>query len=107
LGRCPGEGNGNPLQYSCLENPMDREAWLGYSPRGRKESDTTEQLHFQHFPLGLTGFYLPVQGTLKSLIQHHSSKASVLQCSAFFMDQAGLHFFMKYPVYEEWTSVPS
>ena len=27
LGRCPGEGNGNPLQYSCLENPMAREAW--------------------------------------------------------------------------------
>ena len=27
LGRFPGEGNGNPLQYSCLENPMDREVW--------------------------------------------------------------------------------
>ena len=27
LGRCPGEGNGNPLQYSCLENPMDGGAW--------------------------------------------------------------------------------
>ena len=27
LVRCTGEGNGNPLQYSCLENPMDREAW--------------------------------------------------------------------------------
>jgi len=27
LGRSPGEGHGNPLQYSCLENPMDREAW--------------------------------------------------------------------------------
>ena len=27
LGRSPGEGTGNPLQYSCLENPMDREAW--------------------------------------------------------------------------------
>ena len=27
LGRSPGEGNGNPLQHSCLENPMDREAW--------------------------------------------------------------------------------
>ena len=26
-GRSPGEGNGNPLQYSCLENPMDGEAW--------------------------------------------------------------------------------
>ena len=92
LGRSPGEGNGNPLQYSCLENPMDRGAWwaspqsykeldipeqlmlsqqiwrkawqptpvflpgeshgqrslVGYSPRGRKESDTTERLHF-HF----------------------------------------------------------
>ena len=27
LGRSPGEGNGDPLQYSCLENPMDRGAW--------------------------------------------------------------------------------
>ena len=27
LGRSPGEVNGNPVQYSCLENPMDREAW--------------------------------------------------------------------------------
>jgi len=26
-GRCPGEGNGNPLQYSCLENPMERGSW--------------------------------------------------------------------------------
>ena len=39
LGRSPGEGNGNPLQYSCLENSMDRGAWWGH-----KESDTTEQL---------------------------------------------------------------
>ena len=28
LGRSPGEGNGNPLQYSCLGNPMDRGPWL-------------------------------------------------------------------------------
>ena len=27
LGRSPGEGNGHPIQYSCLENPIDREAW--------------------------------------------------------------------------------
>ena len=42
-GRFPGEGNGNPLQYSCLENPMDRGAWslAGYGPWGSKESDTT------------------------------------------------------------------
>jgi len=29
LGRSPGEGNGNPLLYSCLENPMDRGSWWG------------------------------------------------------------------------------
>ena len=32
-GRSSGEGNGNPLQYSCLENPMDR-SLVGYSPQG-------------------------------------------------------------------------
>ena len=31
-GRSHGERNGNPLQYSCLENPMDKGAWQGYSP---------------------------------------------------------------------------
>ena len=46
LGRSPGEGNGNPLQDYCLENPMDRRSLVGYSPWGRKESDTTERLHF-------------------------------------------------------------
>ena len=33
-GRSPGEGNGNPLQYSCLENSMDREAWCGLQSMG-------------------------------------------------------------------------
>ena len=48
-GRSPGEGNGNPLQYSCLENPMDRAAWWAIVTLwGGKESDTTERLHF-HF----------------------------------------------------------
>ena len=41
LRRFPRGGNGNPLQYSFLENPMDREAWWVYSPWGRKESDRT------------------------------------------------------------------
>ena len=41
-GRSPGGGNGNPLQCSCLENPMDRRAWRATVHRGRKESDRTE-----------------------------------------------------------------
>ena len=36
LGKCPGEGNDNPLQYSCLENPMDREAWWGHKEMPQK-----------------------------------------------------------------------
>ena len=36
LGRPPGEGNGNPLQYSCLENPMDRGAWWATVHEGCK-----------------------------------------------------------------------
>ena len=42
LGRSPGEGNGNPLQYSCLGNPMDRGAWWATVHGVTKESDTTE-----------------------------------------------------------------
>ena len=45
-GRSPGEGNGNPLQYSCLENPTEELG--GLESIGRKEPDMTEQLHF-HF----------------------------------------------------------
>ena len=42
-GRSPGEGNGTPLQYSCLENSMDRGP-MGYSPWSCKESDTAQQV---------------------------------------------------------------
>ena len=47
-GRSPGEGHGNPLQYSCLENPMDGGEWWVTVHRVA-ESDTTEQLHFTFF----------------------------------------------------------
>ena len=46
LGRSPGEGNGNPLQCSCLENPMDRGAWWA-TVRGVTKSQT--QLSNYHF----------------------------------------------------------
>ena len=43
LGRSPGEGSGNPLQYSCLENPMGRGAWRT-SVHGVAELDITKRL---------------------------------------------------------------
>ena len=48
LGRSPGEGNGTPLRYSCLENSHGRRSLVGYSTWGREESLMTERLHF-HF----------------------------------------------------------
>ena len=42
LGRSPGGGHGNPLQYSYLENPMDRGAWWAAVHGDAKELDTTE-----------------------------------------------------------------
>ena len=54
--RCPGEGHGNPLQYSCLENPMDREAWwatvygVSKSQTCLKQLSTTQHRNLNNFP---------------------------------------------------------
>ena len=83
--------------------PWMEELGAGYCPWGRKESGMTERLHFlftfsfsiipsKEIP-GLISFrmhwldLLAGQGTLKNLLQHHSSKASILRCSAFFIVQ--------------------
>ena len=54
-GRSPGEGNGNPLQYSCLENPVDRGAWWatvhGVSKSWTRLSDLTSLSHCKLWPL--------------------------------------------------------
>ena len=44
-GRSPGEGNGNTIQYSCLENPIDRGAWRATVHGVTKELDMTKQLN--------------------------------------------------------------
>ena len=59
LGRSPGGGHGNPLQYSCLENPHGQRILAGYSPWGHEESDTAEQLstaQLNHHPIYLQAF---------------------------------------------------
>ena len=63
LGRSPGKGNGNPFQYSCLENTHEQKSLVCYSPWSRKELDATE---------GLT---LSLSHTLQALLKyHHLSK---------------------------------
>ena len=49
-GRSPGEGHGNPIQYSFLENPHEQRSLVGYSPWGHKVSDAVERLskHIEH-----------------------------------------------------------
>ena len=51
LGRSPGGGHGNTLQYSRLENPMDRGAWRATDHGVTKESDMTERLTTSSFTL--------------------------------------------------------
>ena len=47
-GRSPGGGNGNPLQYSCLENPMDRGAWQATVHGVAKSWTRLKRLHHHH-----------------------------------------------------------
>ena len=49
LGRSPGGGHGNLLQYFCLENPHGQKSLVGYSPWDRKEADITERLSTQYY----------------------------------------------------------
>ena len=72
-GRSPGEGLGNPLQYSCLENPMDRRAWRATVYRVTKSQTQLKRLthtHTQHMPrsriAGSYGSFMP--SVLKNLL---------------------------------------
>ena len=58
LGRSPGEGNGNPFQYSCLENPMDRGAWWATVHGVTKNQTRVNDFTFAFFPAAYDPFYL-------------------------------------------------
>ena len=66
-GRSPGEGNGNPLQYSCLENPMDRGAWWA-TVRGVAESDTKKLMHLEFHKSWATSPLPPRVSSLSSWV---------------------------------------
>ena len=66
-GRSPGKGNGNPLEYSCLEDPMDGGVWWA-TVHGVTESDTTEQLHFLYHQRHLGSPVAPKHLQIKSLL---------------------------------------
>ena len=53
LGRSPGEGNGNPFQYSCPGESHGRRSLVGYSPWGCEQLDMTERLHVQFFSFSI------------------------------------------------------
>ena len=74
-GRSLGEGNGSPLQYSCMENSMDRGAWQAIVQWGCKEPDMTEQL-------SLTQTYLVQQNVKNNQDNFEENKSTqlVLPC---------------------------
>ena len=74
LGRSPGEGNGNPLQYSWWENPHGQRSLEGYSPWGHKEPDMTDRLSRAQasvwpFVLAALGFMRELGNTFWVMIQ--------------------------------------
>ena len=85
LGRSPGEGNGNPLQYSCLENPMDRGAW-----RATVHSVTQSQTRLKWFSTH-TCIFNEVQRysgkILLTLVSSPPWSASQPKCCDFFSHQ--------------------
>ena len=87
MGRLPGEGNGNPLQCSCLENPMDRGAWCVRVGVVVKSWTRLNDFHFfsgQFVPLIFltclsTFYFLSVQ--VSSVVQSYSILCNLMDCS--------------------------
>ena len=74
FGRSPG-GHGNPLQYSCLENPHGQKILAGYSPWGCKESDMTEQLSTAQYRASSTTLNISGKSGYPCLVPDLTGKA--------------------------------
>ena len=108
LGRSPGEGNGNPLQYSCLENPIERGAWWAAVHEGHKRVGhdlvTKRQQQWQLFCVNRLYFLkqfnvwrqtkrAPVYSLLPCLSHHHI----LYQSGAFFVTDEPMLTYYYYP----------
>ena len=78
-GRCPGVGNGNPLQYSCLENPIDRGAWRATVQGIRKTQIRLTNTHTQKSDE-------EVLYVLVTVLNHKSNKISSGSLSEEFLN---------------------
>ena len=85
-GRSPGEGNGYPLQYSCLENPMDREAWWATVHGITEESDRTQRLEQQQHQNSVT---------LENYKEIHKTKSVGIHVKVYFMQKIKRFTFLQ------------
>ena len=93
--KSPGEGNGNPLQYSCLENPMDKEPG-GLQSMGSQESDKTEQLSIQtRTESGSEVRHLAQRHTI-SLVAGSNFKTKFAFSESYHMVPNRMNLFQKY-----------
>ena len=74
-GRSPGEGNGSPLQYSCLENPMDRGTWWA-TVHGIRKSDTTEATVYGTTHDMYDTYYITCESILATKMEHQAVSES-------------------------------
>ena len=110
LGRFPREGNDNPLQYSCLENPMDRTAWRAIVQGVHKESDMTKQ-----YTLSLSKFAEDMECSMKSVTKSglkftSDSQARAVICSQLYgqpQGSSGRAWSLLQGVVPPWVALPT
>jgi len=106
LGRSSGGGHGNPLQYSCLENPHGQRSLVSYSPWGCRELDMTEQLSIAQPHVRQWMQYWPSLGTQLTVLSLFSLSLiySVYLCPFLLLSHTHMHTHCEIPL---WIAISS